>query len=73
MQAVHVKIDEDRCKGCYICVSVCPKKVLSAGSGSLNRSGYYAAEADAGQECVGCLSCALMCPDGAISLYKDEG
>ena len=71
MPKAQVKIEKDRCKGCSICVSVCPKKALVMGSSSLNKSGYYTARTAEGYECAGCLSCALMCPDGAISLYKE--
>jgi 2-oxoglutarate ferredoxin oxidoreductase subunit delta len=70
MATIEVIINEDRCKGCYLCVSVCPKKILEKKSDSLNKSGYYAVGLSDGYECVGCLSCAVMCPDGAISIYK---
>jgi 2-oxoglutarate ferredoxin oxidoreductase subunit delta len=71
MPKTMIKINESTCKGCYICVSVCPKNVLAPAKNSLNGLGYYAvgltAQADA---CIGCQSCALMCPDGAISMYE---
>lgn len=72
MTSFRVRINTNRCKGCYLCVSVCPKNVLEKDACFLNKSGYYAAKTISEQECVGCISCALMCPDGAISLYRDE-
>lgn len=35
----HIVVDEDRCKGCEICVSVCPKKVIAMAD-HFNRQGY---------------------------------
>jgi 2-oxoglutarate ferredoxin oxidoreductase subunit delta len=71
MSKVIVQIDNSRCKGCYLCVDVCPKNVLVPGKASLNKLGYYAVEiAGNADDCIGCQGCALMCPDGAIGLYK---
>ncbi|MBT8340278.1 MAG: ferredoxin family protein, partial [Desulfatitalea sp.] len=36
------QIDTDRCKGCGLCVMVCPKKVLAI-SDQLNPRGYFPA------------------------------
>jgi len=65
-----VKINTDKCKGCYLCVNACPKDVLEKGSGARNRSGYLAAAVKSEADCIGCLGCALMCPDGAIGIYE---
>jgi 2-oxoglutarate ferredoxin oxidoreductase subunit delta len=71
MSEVMVKMDDSRCKGCYICVDVCPKNILVPGKGSLNNLGYYTVKVSGNAgDCIGCQSCALMCPDGAISIYK---
>ena len=35
-----IEIDEDLCKGCDICISFCPLKVLET-SDKINRKGYY--------------------------------
>lgn len=39
----RIEVDEDRCKGCEICISVCPKKVITLAS-HFNRSGYRPVE-----------------------------
>ncbi len=61
---------EDRCKGCLLCASVCPKNLL-AKSEHFNRQGYQVVEAVEG-ECTGCASCALICPDLAIRVFKSK-
>ena len=38
----RIVVDEDRCKGCEICISVCPKKVIALGN-HFNRLGYHPA------------------------------
>lgn len=35
----RIVVDEDRCKGCEICVSVCPKRVIELAD-HFNRQGY---------------------------------
>ncbi|MCL5265917.1 MAG: ferredoxin family protein [Chloroflexi bacterium] len=38
----RIEVDEDRCKGCEICVSACPKKVITLAN-RYNRLGYRTA------------------------------
>ncbi|MGI6752212.1 MAG: 4Fe-4S binding protein [Anaerovoracaceae bacterium] len=74
MKAI-VKFRMNRCKGCELCVSVCPKKIIKT-QNMLNPKGYHAVfiEDMDMKECIGCANCALMCPDGVISVYlKEEG
>jgi len=69
-----IKIDEELCKGCYLCQSVCPMNLISV-SEKLNQKGYHPAaynEEDMELEkhqCRGCALCAIMCPDIAIEVY----
>ncbi|MBP8612614.1 MAG: 4Fe-4S dicluster domain-containing protein [Candidatus Atribacteria bacterium] len=60
-----VVIDEDRCKSCGLCVSICPKKVLRI-SERINLKGYYPAELFDNENCISCGFCYLVCPDKAI-------
>ncbi len=62
-------IDVDRCKGCNLCVSVCPKKVLEI-SQSVNSQGYFPAHQARPDDCVFCTTCCIMCPDVAITITK---
>ncbi|MDR3277178.1 MAG: 4Fe-4S dicluster domain-containing protein [Oscillospiraceae bacterium] len=71
MARFQVRFDSDRCKGCELCGSVCPKGLIVM-SGSINNKGYSPATTERSDECVGCQSCALVCPDGAIEIYKED-
>ena len=63
-----IEINEDLCKGCALCVRICPKKVISIGE-HLNARGFHPA-VYGGEGCVGCRSCAVTCPDAAIVVFK---
>ncbi len=59
----------DRCKGCELCVSVCPKKILALDEENVNKKGYHPVTCINEDECIACASCARMCPDGIINVY----
>lgn len=62
-------VNAEVCKGCEVCVSVCPKKILAM-SETINVAGYHTAGCTDEAACIGCAFCALMCPDSAIEVYK---
>ena len=63
----HIKIDSSKCKSCYLCVDVCPKKLIKK-SEAIGKTGEYIVEfKDDNNECIGCAQCALVCPDIAIT------
>ena len=62
-------IDKDTCKGCGLCVEVCPKKVLEL-SEEVNTMGYFPAHQARPEDCVFCTTCCIMCPDVAITIKK---
>jgi len=66
-------IDENRCKGCALCVAACPKQLLRL-SKRMNQYGFPAAEMipDGEVACTSCALCAQMCPDVAITVYREE-
>ncbi|MBM4327979.1 MAG: 4Fe-4S dicluster domain-containing protein [Deltaproteobacteria bacterium] len=73
-----IEIDQELCKGCGLCIQVCPKKQIEF-SDALNKKGYYPAsfkERDRKTteklECTGCALCAIQCPDVAIEVYREE-
>lgn len=64
-------IDERYCKGCLICVDVCPTKALKASS-EINAQGYILPMENDMERCKGCGLCELMCPDFAIAIEEGE-
>jgi 2-oxoglutarate ferredoxin oxidoreductase subunit delta len=80
-------INEDQCKGCGLCTTVCPFDLIRIAD-RFNAKGYRPAEfmhsngsvaddatSDAGgvsQQCTGCANCAAMCPDVAIVVYRSR-
>ncbi len=67
--APYIEIDPELCKGCKLCVGVCPKHVIDI-SEQLNSSSYHPAYY-LGHDCTGCLLCFYACPEpGAITVYK---
>lgn len=66
-------VDFDRCKGCGLCVTACPKKIVSIQQEKLNKKGYYTAVCIDEDACIGCALCAMMCPDCAIRVAAKEG
>jgi len=58
-----VHLISDLCKGCGICVWICPRNVLEM-SDKVNRFGWRIPRVKNG--CVGCKLCETYCPDLAI-------
>jgi 2-oxoglutarate ferredoxin oxidoreductase subunit delta len=56
-----IKLNTKRCKGCFLCVSVCPAKALSP-SGELSPKGYETVKIDE-DKCLKCGTCYRICPD----------
>ena len=59
-------VNENACKGCGLCVTVCPKKIIVMDETKLNAGGYNPAVVEQSELCIGCGFCALICPDMAI-------
>jgi 2-oxoglutarate ferredoxin oxidoreductase subunit delta len=65
-----VQIDRERCKGCELCVAVCPRQVLEI-SDKINSRGYHYARVASSTACIGCAQCSDMCPDVAIEISEE--
>ena len=67
----RVVIDEARCKGCALCVSVCQAGVLAQADHRLNQRGYHPVQlVDPAGRCTGCGLCAVVCPDVCFTVYR---
>ena len=76
--AGKIIIDTERCKGCGLCVIVCPNKGIVVSKQS-NKNGYFpaqpvpnGAEGAKNADCTGCAACAIICPDAVIEVYRDS-
>ena len=65
-----VTVNEELCKGCSLCVGVCPKNIMSLDSKRLNQKGYHVAHCTDQNICIGCAFCAMTCPEVAITVEK---
>ena len=61
--------DENVCKGCGLCVTVCPKKIVEL-KDHFNAKGYRPAGLSDESKCIGCAFCATICPDCVITVEK---
>ena len=69
-----ISIDRERCKGCQLCIDVCPTEHIEVDA-SLNNKGYYPARPRANKkedrkDCTACTQCATICPEVAIEVYR---
>jgi len=62
---VSLKLDQERCAGCGVCLSVCPHAVLSLTNGKIE-----IADRDA---CMECGACARNCPVEALTVQAGVG
>ena len=61
---------EDACKGCELCVTVCPVKIIELNKEKINDKGYSPAHVIDQEKCIACGSCAIMCPDSVITVER---
>jgi 2-oxoglutarate ferredoxin oxidoreductase subunit delta len=62
-------IAEQRCKGCELCVSACPKDVLALDRSRVNVLGYHPIELIDAAGCTSCAFCARVCPDSVFTVW----
>jgi 2-oxoglutarate ferredoxin oxidoreductase subunit delta len=67
-----ITIEQERCKGCGLCPTVCPQAVILIDHTQLNSKGYHPAVlVDPDGKCTGCAICAVICPDVCITVYRE--
>ena len=67
-----ITMDKTCCKGCDICIAICPKKVFVK-SKKRNSYGSSMPEIQKSEECIACRLCEKLCPDGAIDVEREAG
>jgi len=63
-----LKYDPEKCKGCSICLKVCPRQVLSWADGEKKKVAVTDSDS-----CIECGACMLNCPFGALSVEAGAG
>lgn len=66
----RIYIDEEKCKGCALCTTACPKKIVVMSKDKMNKKGFRPAQSIDQDKCIGCAFCAMICPDTAIVVEK---
>jgi 2-oxoglutarate ferredoxin oxidoreductase subunit delta len=59
----------DRCKGCELCLHVCPKHCLALDVTVVNRLGYHPVRLTDAGACTSCALCARVCPDVVFTVF----
>ena len=67
----RVVFDEERCKGCELCIDACPKGIIRLAKHT-NSRGFHPATVEEQEKCTSCTFCARMCPDTVIEVYRDK-
>ncbi len=62
---VTLKIGQEKCVGCGMCVAVCPHEVLVLNNGNVGIENRDA--------CMECGACSKNCPTGAITVQAGVG
>jgi 2-oxoglutarate ferredoxin oxidoreductase subunit delta len=66
---IRIEIDKDRCKGCALCTTACPRQLLSL-SDQDSDAEFPIAFIQNKENCAGCALCAISCPDIAIKVFN---
>ena len=73
--SLQIAVHEQSCRGCELCVDICPTKVFEMDKEKRSCSVKHV------EDCIACLSCTFVCPSQAIShtdfhlvknFYRDE-
>jgi 2-oxoglutarate ferredoxin oxidoreductase subunit delta len=64
-----ITVDTEVCKGCELCITACPPRVLSM-SAEVNHLGFHYPQLHPG--CTGCAACLFVCPDFVFEVFRYE-
>ncbi|RLD16715.1 MAG: hypothetical protein DRI36_05300 [Caldiserica bacterium] len=65
-----LRINEDFCKSCSLCIKYCPKGCLSFKE-NFNKKGYHPVKWNP-QKCNFCGICYIVCPDNVIEIVENS-
>jgi len=68
---IAIAVTEEFCKGCGLCVAVCPKQAIQLAD-RMNSRGIHPAHLAHPEDCTGCTHCAIMCPDACLRIFRSE-
>ncbi len=68
-KAKEIVVNPRLCKGCHICIAVCPHSVLKQTERVDNR-GFFLPEVENLDACTVCHRCEMHCPDFAIKVIE---
>jgi len=66
--AKKAQINFEKCKGCDLCIAICPVAVIRK-SGTSNKKGFDYVEVNL-EKCNGCGACYIICPDCCIDILE---
>ena len=67
-----ITFDEEKCKGCELCIVACPKKIIAIDKDKINKKGYNPAGVKDIDACITCGQCAIICPHVVIYIENDK-
>jgi len=66
---ITITVTEEFCKGCGLCVAVCPQHAMQL-TDRMNSRGIRPAHLADPESCTGCTQCAIMCPDACLKIER---
>ena len=66
-----INVNQEFCKGCGLCIEMCPKDVLSPSKNLSKRGVYYPVAIDL-EACTVCRLCEIYCGDFAIAAERGD-
>jgi len=66
----QIIVNENYCKGCGLCIEVCPRGIIALNPDVITAKGYHPAKLTDESRCSACTNCALICPDVAITVER---
>ena len=67
-----ITFDEEKCKGCELCMIACPKKIVALDKDKINKQGFHPAGVKDINACTSCAQCAIICPHVVIRIENDK-